>query len=197
MPPLAAALWTATAPPRPRLVQLAVVALLCSWAGDTVPSFVPGDAAFPAMMGVFLCAQLVYVAAFWPYRDRSVLRRARGVVALYAVVYLAVVVGASQGLPPGPAAVVMVVGLVVYGAALVTMAVLATGVDRLAAAGGAVFLVSDGLIGLAQGLPETVDALPPGGHAFLVMLTYVVAQTLLAAGVRRRSVAGQRVGGRG
>ncbi|ACZ30955.1 YhhN family protein [Xylanimonas cellulosilytica DSM 15894] len=189
MPLLAATLWCATPQPRPRprLVQLAVVALLCSWAGDTVPAFVPDIASFPVLMALFLVAQLVYVAAFLPYRAHSVLVRRRGVVVGYAVMY-AVIVGTSAValLPQGGAGVLLVVGIAGYGAVLMTMALLATGVDRLAGLGGVLFLVSDALLGLAQALPDTIDALPPGVHGFLVMLTYLAAQTLLAAGVRRR-----------
>ena len=42
----------------------------------------------------------------------------------------------------------MLVPVLVYGACLGTMAVLSTGVNRLTAVGGALFLVSDGLIAL-------------------------------------------------
>lgn len=192
MPLLAAALWRATTSPRPRLVQLVVVALLCSWAGDTVPDFVPYSVTFLVMMALFLGAQLVYVAAFLPFRGRSVLRRRRGVVVGYAVVYAAVLVASAAAmLPAGGAAVPVVVGMVVYGAALVTMAALATGVHPLAGIGGTLFLASDGLIGLGQAIPGIVGALPLGVHGFLVMLTYLAAQTLLVAGVRRRSVGGR------
>jgi hypothetical protein len=192
MPLLAAALWCATPVPRPRLVLLVVVALLCSWAGDTVPGFVAQDAAFVVMMALFLCAQVVYVVAFAPHRAHSVLRRRRGAVVGYVVVYAAVVAAVAIGmLPQGGAAVPIVVGVMLYGAVLVAMASLATGVHPLAGAGGALFLVSDGLIGVAQAIPETVAALAPGVHGFLVMLTYLAAQALLAAGVRRRSVGGR------
>lgn len=192
MPLLAAALWCATPAPRPRLVQLAVVGLLCSWAGDTVPGFVPEAAAFVVMMALFLGAQLVYVAAFAPDRGRSVLYRRRGVVIGYAAVYAAVLVAAAVGLlPHGGPGVAVLAGMAVYGAVLVTMACLATGVDRLAGIGGALFLVSDGLIGTAQALPDTMGVLPPGVHGFLVMLTYLAAQTLISAGVRRRTVGGR------
>ncbi|QAY64769.1 lysoplasmalogenase [Xylanimonas allomyrinae] len=194
MPLLAAALWLASAPPRPRLVRLALVALLWSWAGDVVPSFVPPSISFVVLMALFLVAQVAYVVAFAPYREASVLHRRRAVVVGYGIVYGAVVVAAGVRVAPlGGAAVPFVAGLVVYGAALVTMAVLATGVDPLAGIGGALFLVSDGLIGAAQVLPpEVLAVLPPGVHGAAVMVTYVAAQALLVAGVRRRSV-GARV----
>ena len=66
----------------------------------------------------------------------------------------------------------MLVPVLVYGACLGTMAVLSTGVNLVTAVGGALFLVSDGLIAL--------DAFAPGfdlpGQGFWVMATYVAAQ---------------------
>ena len=73
----------------------------------------------------------------------------------------------------------------VYGGVLVAMAVLATGLGRLATIGGAVFLVSDGLIALEAFVPGWDLA----GQGFWVMLTYIVGQGLLAAAVVGRNVA--------
>ncbi|GAB2466171.1 lysoplasmalogenase family protein [Xylanimonas ulmi] len=195
VPLLAASLWCAIAAPRPRLAVLSVLALLCSWAGDTVPAFAPDAVSFLVLMGLFACAQAVYVRAFAPFREASVLRRRRGVVVVYLTVYAAVVVAGlvstlRWGASPTWAAAAFVAGLAVYGALLVTMAVLATGVDRLAGVGGALFLVSDGLLGVGQVAPQVIGALPRGVFGFAVMLTYLAAQTLIAAGVRRRSVGG-------
>ena len=76
-------------------------------------------------------------------------------------------------------AATLLVPVLVYGACLGTMAVLSTGVNQVTAVGGALFLVSDGLIAL--------DAFAPGfaltGHDFWVMSTYVLAQALIVAGV--------------
>ena len=73
----------------------------------------------------------------------------------------------------------LLVPVLVYGACLGTMAVLSTGVNQVTAVGGALFLVSDGLIAL--------DAFGPGldltGQDFWVMATYVLAQALIVAGV--------------
>ncbi len=60
----------------------------------------------------------------------------------YGLALLALVVACA------PDAGSLLVPVVVYGVCLVTMAVVATGVDRLAAVGGAVFLLSDALIAL-------------------------------------------------
>lgn len=182
MPVLAGCLWLATrrhadGDPgrRSRLVRLTLVALGFSWLGDTAPDLADGDTAFLVMVGFFLCAQVVYTIAFWPYRAGSVLRRPLALVP-YGLALLALVVACAPG------AGSLLVPVVVYGVCLVTMAVVATGVDRLAAVGGAVFLLSDALIALNAFAPWY--DLP--GHGFWVMLTYVVGQVLLVLGVLRR-----------
>lgn len=182
MPVLAGCLWLATrrhadGDPgrRSRLVRLTLVALGFSWLGDTAPDLADGDTAFLVMVGFFLCAQVVYTIAFWPYRAGSVLRRPLTLVP-YGLALLALVVACA------PDAGSLLVPVVVYGVCLVTMAVVATGVDRLAAVGGAVFLLSDALIALNAFAPWY--DLP--GHGFWVMLTYVVGQVLLVLGVLRR-----------
>ena len=188
MPVLALALWFSTTAPRARLVRLALVALAWSWAGDTFPDLVPDDVSFLVLMALFLVGQVAYIAAFLPYRGQSVLARRRWVVGLYALVYLGIVGGAGVALLPGGAdAAPLVIGLVVYGAALVTMAVLATGVHVLAGIGGALFVASDSLLGLRQALPAIDDSLPAGVYGFAVMATYGTAQLLLVLGLRRRA----------
>lgn len=188
MPALAGCLWFTTRPApgprrrRSRLVRITLVALGFSWLGDTAPDLADGDAAFLVMVGFFLCAQVAYTLAFWPYRAGSVLRRPLA-LAPYALAFVALVVACAPGAGP------LLVPVVVYGACLVLMAVTATGVDRLAAVGGAVFLVSDALIALDAFAPWY--SLPV--HGFWVMLTYVGGQVLLVLGVLRRD---GTVGGR-
>ena len=75
--------------------------------------------------------------------------------------------------------------VLVYGLCLGTMAVLATGVHRLAWVGGAFFLVSDGLIAI-----DAFSDLDLPAHDVSVMATYVVAQLLLVLGVIRRGASG-------
>ena len=84
-----------------------------------------------------------------------------------SLVYVAAVVALVLACVGGAGA--LLVPVLVYGACLGTMAVLSTGVNRVTAVGGALFLVSDGLIAL--------DAFAPGfdlpGQDFWVMSTYV------------------------
>jgi uncharacterized membrane protein YhhN len=183
MPSLALALMTAAPAPRGRLVARTLVALGFSFLGDVVPGFLTGDPSFLVMVGFFLLAQLTYIATFWPMRREGVAGRRPRVLLGYAAVFVALVAACRAG------AGSLFVPVFVYGAALTTMAVLATGVSRLAGVGGAVFMLSDSLIALGQ---FTDLDLPL--HGFWVMLTYVVGQALIAAGVAARSADMARTG---
>ncbi len=173
MPLLAAVLWCETSAPRGRLVTLVMVALGLSWLGDSAPKLVEGDPSFLVMVGFFLLAQVAYIAAFIPYRARSVLHVHR----VRLLGYLAVVVVLVGLCAAGAAA--MLVPVLLYGGCLGAMAVLSTGVNRLTAVGGALFLVSDGLIAL----DAFVEGFGLPAQGFLVMATYLAAQALLVAGV--------------
>lgn len=176
MPLLALVLLRATRAPRSREVRLVLVALGFSWLGDTLPRLAEGDAALLTMIGCFLLAQLVYAAAFWPSRHRSVLGRP-----LALLPYLlagATIVGLSAR---EAGALLPAVG--VYALAILAMAVLATGRGRVAAIGAAVFVLSDALIAL-----DAFGMLTLPAHAVWVMATYVAAQVLLVLGV----LAGER-----
>ncbi len=177
MPALAVVVVASTVAPRPRAVRGLLVALAFSWLGDTLPDVVGEDSAFLAMVGCFLAAQVAYIATFWPWRRGSALARplsALPYVAVYAILLALCAPGAGPMLGP----------IVGYGASLVLMAALATGVHRIAGIGGALFLVSDSLIALG----EFADLdLPAAG--LWVMVTYVVGQVLIAAGVLRRGAA--------
>jgi uncharacterized membrane protein YhhN len=158
-----------------RLVRLTRWALLFSWLGDTAPRLLDDDPAFGAMLGCFLVAQIFYIRAFWPFRDRSVLHARRGWLTPYVVALLALLatcVPAAGGLAPA---------VVVYGCCLATMAVLSSGVNPLTWAGGAIFMASDSLIAL-----DAFDVWTQPGHDVWVMGTYCVAQLLLVLGVLRQ-----------
>ncbi len=177
VPLLVGVLGCETSAPRGRLVTFALVALGLSWLGDSAPKLVDGDASFLVMVGFFLLAQVAYITAFWPYRARSVLhvRRVR------LVGYLVVVAGLVAVCAAGAAA--MLVPVLLYGGCLGAMAVLSTGVNRLTAVGGALFLVSDGLIAL----DAFVDGFGLPLQGFWVMATYLAAQALIVAGVLAES----------
>jgi len=175
MPLLAGLVWLAAGSGRAtRLVRLTVVALLLSWMGDTAPDVVPDDLSFVTMLGFFLLAHVAYLAAFWPLRREGVLGRRPALVVAYALVLVALVAVCAPGADE------LLVPVVVYGATLSAMAVLAT-FDRRAAVGGVAFIVSDSLIALNA----FVDGFDLPGYGFWVMFTYVAAQVLLTLGVLR------------
>jgi uncharacterized membrane protein YhhN len=175
MPALAA--YVVAARSDSRLVRLTLVALGFSWLGDTVPRALDGDGAFIAMVGCFLLAQVSYVIAFRPFAAASVLHQRRQWAAAYVLAVLALMAACLPG------AGVLAPAVLGYGGCLLAMAVLATGVHRLTWAGGALFLVSDGLIALdafATGLPGV-------GQHVVVMATYTAAQLLIVLGVLARA----------
>lgn len=179
MPALAAFLLVRTrGTARSRLVGLTLVALGFSWLGDTAPDLATGDTAFLVMVGFFLVAQVVYLVAFWPHRTQSVLHHRRGLLTPYLAAIATLVAACA------PHAGVLLVPVLTYGLLLGAMAVLATGVNPLAWVGGALFLVSDGLIAMEAFAPWW--ELPLQG--FWVMLTYVAAQLLLVLGAVRGPV---------
>jgi uncharacterized membrane protein YhhN len=176
MPALAAVLWSETSgtgAPRDRLTRFVLLALGFSWLGDSVPALFDGDTRFLVMVGVFLCAQVTYAVAFRPSWRDSVLRRPAlaGYVLAFAVLLALCAPGAGGLLVP----------VVCYGLCLTVMAVLATGVHRLTGVGGAVFLVSDGLIALDAFAGWYAPPVP----GFWVMATYLAGQALIVAGVVR------------
>ncbi|APX32578.1 hypothetical protein BH708_07435 [Brachybacterium sp. P6-10-X1] len=173
MPALAAVLWTSTSSPREPLVRLALGALGLSWLGDSVPRLAPESLSFLVMVVFFLGAQVVYALGFWPYRHRSLLTRP-----VRATPYL--FVAAVTVLVCAPSAGELLPAITVYSAAIATMAVLATGLGRLGAVGGAVFVVSDSLIAL-----DAFGVLTLPAQGFWVMSTYLLAQLLLMFAVRR------------
>jgi uncharacterized membrane protein YhhN len=152
--------------------DVVTLALAFATAGD-IALLVPGQAAFLTGMGFFLGAQICFVTAFRPLRKRF--------VAGYGLLW--VVSNALLWDRLGELAV----PVLVYSLALCTMAAAAAGISRSVAAGGALFLVSDLLIGLgAAGMRAPA-------HGVLVMTTYAAALALLTTGWVRRCSAGSPV----
>ncbi len=154
-----------------RLTAWVVAALFFSWLGDTLPRFLTGDTAFLTLVGCFLIAQLIFIGAFWPYRRSSVVTRPLRLLPYLALFTVLVLLCA-------PKAGGLLVPVILYGIALMTMAVLSTGLGAIAGAGGALFFVSDGLIAVRELAGISVPA-----HDFAVMSTYIFAQALIVIAV--------------
>lgn len=156
----------ADAPARRRWVR---AGLLLSLAGDVallwpVQGFLPGLVAF-------LLAHLAYIVAF----TRGVRFAARPLAfAAYAVVAGAILWALWPGVPAA-----LRVPVLAYVVCLATMAAQAAAVGRVAALGGALFVVSDALLATHK------FAAPLPLSALWILATYWAAQTLIAMSLRR------------
>ncbi|WP_245238853.1 lysoplasmalogenase [Streptomyces sp. MZ04] len=168
MPLLAAYVATVKGP------RLLIGALLFGWGGDTL-LLADADPAFLAGMGSFAAGHVCYLLLFKRHGKGYGTARARGagLVAAYAAALVTTVALLWPDLPAdmrGPVAG--------YSLLLTAMAFGATTLGLTAAAGGALFLLSDTLI--ATGVAEWPQAPRPD---FWIMLTYIAAQFLLVRGV--------------
>ncbi|MFE4794951.1 lysoplasmalogenase [Streptomyces sp. NPDC056708] len=144
---------------------LLIAALLFGWGGDTL--LLPdADAAFLIGMGSFAAGHVCYLWLFG--RARSSLP----VGFVYAAVLATFVALLWSGLPAD-----MRIPMTGYSLLLTAMAYRAGTLGRYAAAGGALFLLSDALI--ATGIADWPQLPAPD---FWVMLTYIAAQFLLTVG---------------
>jgi uncharacterized membrane protein YhhN len=155
--------------------RLLVVALLLCFLGDL---FLEVDDLFVVGMAAFAGAHVALIALF--VRRGALDRlRARPLVAVgYVGVAVAMVAWCWGGLEPDlrPA-------IPVYAALLVGTAALSLASDVRAGVGGALFLVSDGLIALSEAGRIDPDAVTTG---LAVMTLYVLAILLLTTGIVRR-----------
>ena len=146
-----------------RTIILVTGALLFSWLGDTL-----GETGFVVKIGLFLIAQWFFIAAFWPYRVTSLLRRP---FAVFCYATLLVVLVGVLIRPAGNLAL----PVMIYGLSLVTMAILASGLNRWGTIGGLSFVVSDTLLGMKEfytlPAPDLMDV--------VIMLSYLAAEVLL------------------
>lgn len=163
----------------------ALGALAGSWVGDSLPRVVPEDAEFLAMVGGFAVAQVLWIVAFTRVpRGRSPMAWTLLLIVV-AIALLAVTV---------PAAGVLAPAIVVYGLLLLAVAYLASSHGWIGGLGGALFVLSDGLIALGAFRPELVEW---PQRDLVVMATYVAAQALFVAVIllTRPSVRGARLPG--
>jgi uncharacterized membrane protein YhhN len=168
--PLLAAFTLAAAGGRKKDLRLPAAGMALSGLGDIAllgPEgwFVPG-------MGAFAAAHACYITAL--ARNGAARGVRPRVAALYAALWAVLIAVLWRGLGS------LRVPVAAYSLLLVSMAVLASGRNRAAAAGGALFVVSDVLIACSL---AGIDAVPRQESA--VMPTYVAAQFLLASGYLR------------
>ncbi|MFI9234526.1 lysoplasmalogenase [Streptomyces sp. NPDC053079] len=151
--------------------RLLVVALLFGCGGDTLLQ-VGGDVLFLLGMGSFAAGHVCYLVLFARHGGPRG-ARTRRLAAAYTAAWLGTLALLWPGLETGLRAPVTL-----YSLLLTAMALGATRAHAWAAAGGALFLLSDTLI--AGALADWPQAPAP---QFWIMLTYLAAQSLLARGV--------------
>jgi uncharacterized membrane protein YhhN len=162
MPSLLLWVMAALGPAAPRSL---VLGLVFATLGDVaLVSF------FEVGMLGFLVMQLCYIAGFLALGAAAGLRRRWPVALGYAATWLGVNVAL------GPAFGDLRIPILLYSLALVTMAALAGGLSIRVALGGAVFLLSDALIGVGRA------GLEFPGRSPLVMVTYLLGQYLIVTG---------------
>lgn len=178
MPLLAAYLVSAVQRPFTRLVRVVLAALAFSWVGDVlleVARRVDSDLLFMAGIGGFLVAQVFYIVAF----TRLVRASSPPRPPVWTLVYVLYGVGLVALL--GPDLGEFLVPVAIYAAAICTMGIVASGVNRFTALGAAVFVASDSMI--AVGEFTDLWTLANNWQRVLVMTTYTVAQALIVHGV--------------
>ncbi|MFC5676149.1 lysoplasmalogenase [Aeromicrobium endophyticum] len=154
--------------------RLLVVALALCFLGDL---FLEIDGLFIAGMAAFAGAHIAFITLF--ARGGAVARlRARPLIGVvYVVAAIAMVAWCWGGLEPG-----LKPAIPVYAALLVSTASLSLAADARAGLGGALFLVSDGIIALSEAGRVDGDAAVTG---LAIMTLYILAILLLATAVVR------------
>lgn len=160
--------------PRGRLRTWTVVALFFSFLGDMLPQVVAEPWKLPLMLGSFFVAHVAWVTGLWGVRRESALWRRPWALLPHVAIGVAMVAWCWPG------AGVLAPAVALYALALLTTASLATALGRAGWFGGALFILSDGLIAARSfagfDLPQQDVA---------VMATYIVAHGLLVLGVIR------------
>ena len=173
MPLLLAAFLFSLPRIRSELALLGSLGILFSWAGDVTLAS-PGDLGFLVGLGFFLLAHVAYIVLFL---RKLRMRRLRPVALVYLAWWVVLVVVLAPHLGS------LLVPVAVYGLVLGAMGAIGLSCNRWIAIGGALFVVSDTLLGLNRFLPGfdlwQVDT--------TIMLTYLVAQGFIAFGAIRMS----------
>jgi uncharacterized membrane protein YhhN len=169
MPLLALAVVCATPARRSTATALLVAAITLSWLGD-ITLIGASDLLFTVGLSFFLLAHLAYLGLFVRGLGYA---RPRPWALLYVLWWLAFVALL------GPSLGALLVPVALYGLVLGAMAAWASRGTATIAVGGALFLVSDTLLGSNKFLEE-LDLWQSG---FLIMLSYLAGQGLIAWGV--------------
>lgn len=156
---------------RGEVALLGSFGILLSWIGDVTLSS-PDGIGFLVGLGFFLLAHVAYVILFL---RRLRMRRLRPLAVVYIAWWIALVAVLAPNLGS------LLIPVAVYGLVLCAMGALALHCNRWIAVGGALFAISDSLLGLNNFLP----GFGLWQTDFLIMLSYLAAQGFIAFGVLR------------
>lgn len=148
-------------------IKFLIIGQFFSFLGDVALMFA-GDLWFALGIGMFLITHIFYLIGFFKIGAREGLRERRWVLVAYPLFWLAANAALWSGLGP------LRIPIIVYSAFLVAMAMCSMSLGTLFGIGGALFMVSDLLIG------ETVAYGAFPGSGVVIMLTYIVGQAIIA-----------------
>ena len=163
--------------------RLLVAALGLCFLGDL---FLELDDLFIVGMAAFAGAHIAFIMLFVQRGALARLRARPAIVVVYVVVAIGMVAWCWGGLEPG-----LRPPIPVYAALLVGTACVSLAADTRAGVGGALFLVSDGIIALSEAGRIDPDATATG---LAIMTLYIAAIFLLATGIVRREHATDQSG---
>jgi uncharacterized membrane protein YhhN len=156
--------------------RLLVAALTFCWLGDLFLEL--GDDVFVVGMTAFAAAHYCFIRLFVQRGALERLRAKPWILVVYVAAAVALVAWAWGGLEVGLRPVVPVYALLLLGTASTALAT-----DLRAGIGGALFLVSDGIIALGEADRIAKDATATG---LAIMTLYILAILLLASGILDR-----------
>lgn len=152
--------------------RLLVAALGFCFLGDLLLEL---DDLFVAGMAAFAAAHICFIWFFVERGALGALRRRPAIAAVYLIAGAVVVAWAWSGLDAGLRPIIPIYALLLIGTASTSLAV-----DLRAGVGGALFLVSDGIIALAEAGRFDPEATLTG---LAIMVLYIAAILLLTAGI--------------
>ncbi|MET0928427.1 MAG: lysoplasmalogenase [Aeromicrobium sp.] len=155
--------------------RLLVVALVLCFLGDL---FLELDDLFIVGMAAFAAAHIAFITFFVQRGAVDRLRARPLILVVYVVAGIGMVAWCWGGLEPGLTAPIPVYATLLIGTAATSLAT-----DVRAGVGGALFLVSDGIIALAEAGRIDKDATLTG---LAIMTLYLLAIFLLATGIVQR-----------
>lgn len=162
-----------------KLKLIIIIALVCSWFGDTFLMFQNNNPTFFILgLGAFLLTHIAYIFAFYKLPSKASLKFS----VITSSVFLIYSIGLAYLLWPGLGS--MKIPVVAYAIVLTAMGIYGIikniGASNLIMAGTILFIISDSLIAYTKFVEPLTNS------SFFIMSTYITAQYLLVKGLSNR-----------